>query len=108
MRTYSHDHGNFLPEGPNWTIDSLLRNVHCDHRFDGNTEGIPPYNLVEFSDRMRIVTRVELVSVLAGIPIEWPVTDEELEILGYFLETRIDDVRARLIRMSESLPEVEY
>ncbi len=57
---------------------------------------------------MSIVTRDALVSVLAGIPLEWPVTDQELEILGYFLETRIDDVSTRLIRMSESLPEVEY
>jgi hypothetical protein len=30
-RTYSHDHGHFLPGAPSWTVDSLMDSVKVPH-----------------------------------------------------------------------------
>jgi hypothetical protein len=42
------------------------------------------------------VERESLVQVLRSIPASWPVSDEDLEALGWFLERRAPAVASRV------------
>ncbi len=50
----------------------------------------------EIATRLDAVTRIHLLGALEQIPGSWPVTDEELEAVGYFLERRSPQVAARI------------
>ena len=88
MTTYSHDHGHFLPGGPNWTTESLLNHQEQAHSLDSSPEGLDYNELERVADKSEGLTAAELKTVLCGIPASWPVANEELEVLGYFLDSR--------------------
>jgi len=96
-RFYSHDHGWYLPPGGgNWTADTVVQMVDQPHELGDSGQGLDMGAVDVIVARLEAVTRDELVTCLAEIPQEWPVTDTELEAVGYFLERRAPQVAQRL------------
>ncbi len=93
---YSHDHGHYFPGGPAWTEAGVLAQINVPHEHPGGYAGITQLIVNEIAERLSRVTRSVLVTLLSAIPIDWPVTDTELESLGFFLEARAESVAARL------------
>ena len=96
---YSHDHGHFLPRGPDWTAEGLLTEVESAHSLDASPEGLDYNELERVAGALENVTREQLVAILCAIPASWPVQDTELEALGHFLESRRMPVSARIRRL---------
>ena len=86
---YSHDHGWYLPEtGPKWNIDALISRVEQAHIASWPASGLDTEVIAECSERLRTLTHDDLLAALSGIPESWPVSDSELERVGWFLESR--------------------
>jgi hypothetical protein len=102
-RIYSHDHGWYLPEvGPSWSLDTLVARVDEEHVAPWPTEGLSPTELDRLAAALRGVSRLELVDLLGRVPASWPVSDDELEAIGWFLERRSAAVARRLESMKGS------
>jgi len=96
-RFYSHDHGWYLPpEGPNWSIADLEKNVDTAREYPMPVNQITPTVAEALAVVLDGVTREGIRDALTGIPSGWPVTDEELETVGFFLERRAPAVAARI------------
>ena len=106
-KTYSHDHGHFFPSGPDWNqdLDQVMARVDVPHElhteFRGaETAGLDAAEIRQMSERLSLVRSHQLVEILAAIPEEWPVSDNELECLGFFLERRAPQVAQRLLNLA--------
>jgi hypothetical protein len=94
---YSHDHGWYLPEtGPTWSEPTLAARVDEAHTAGWPTDGLNGDELGRLSASLRGLQREQLVTVLSEIPASWPVTNTELEAVGWFLERRAGAVADRL------------
>ncbi|MDE0235899.1 MAG: hypothetical protein OXN95_01585 [bacterium] len=101
-KLYSHDHGWYLPEtGPTWSIETLIARVSEPHLPNWTRGGLDPTEIAAYAQRFRSLSHDELVAALQAIPACWPVDDEELERVGWFLESRAPEVAARLVNMGE-------
>ena len=107
-KTYSHDHGHFFPGGPDWNRDlgDVRAQVDVPHElhieFPGaETAGLDQAEIRRMADRLSSVQSHQLQEILAGIPEEWPVSDEALECLGFFLEKRAPHVAQRLLSLAD-------
>jgi hypothetical protein len=102
QKLYSHDHGHYLPGGPNWIESALIQHVDQVHQPGYSPDGLDPDALDEFASRLENVDMQELREILNSVPASYPVEDEELEALGYFLERRAPEVadRLRLLRQA--------
>ena len=99
-KLYSHDHGWYLPEtGPTWDVDALVARVGEAHMASWSPSGLDSAVIAACAQRLRTLTHDELVAALSGIPKSWPVSDLELERVGWFLESRAPEVAARLESM---------
>jgi hypothetical protein len=107
-RTYSHDHGSFLPGGPDWTIESLVDCVDRPHRQRRDSADLDTDALDGYADRLDRLTREDLRGMLQGIPDEWPVEQDELEAVGWFLERRAPQVAGRLRELSSEVSRRRY
>lgn len=102
-RLYSHDHGWYLPEiGPSWSTTTLAGRVDEPHVPPWPTDGLAPAELTRLAEVLQRLSRTSIAAALVGIPESWPVTDNELEAVGWFLERRSVAVAARLEAMSGS------
>jgi len=96
-RIFSHDHGWYLPEvGPTWNEQALIRYVDEPHELNAPTARLDRSEMSRLAGRLRHLTRAELCDALSDLPTEWPVTDSELECVGWFLEARTNPVAERL------------
>ena len=96
-KLYSHDHGWYLPDvGPNWDESSLARCVDMPHVAPYPEDGLNATELERLASRLESISRDEIRLVLSEVPVSWPVTDAQLESLGYFLERRAAAVATRL------------
>ena len=96
-RYYSHDHGWYLPpEGPTWSSADLEQFADVPREFESVNEGFDLVTPVVVAERLDNVTHSQLADALASIPWIWPVSDEELEAVGYFLARRAPQVATRL------------
>lgn len=103
LKVYSHDHGWYFPEtGPNWSVDALLARWDEAHPLADATSSLPHAVFLDYAERLEAVSRLQILNMLNGIPAAWPVQDEELEVLGFFLEARTSSVAARLRGMGGS------
>lgn len=95
-RLYSHDHGLYLPG--DWHVDaaSLTAEVDVPHPLPDPPTGLSPVAVEEVAVALEAVTRTGLACILNGVPASWPVTDDVLEALGWFLEARAPGVAVRL------------
>ncbi len=93
---YSHDHGHYFPNGPSWSADKLERHISDVNPFPGSTDGIPKETWTEVAEHVAAVTKGQILDVLSQIPTSWPVTDAELETMGFFLASRAISTSDRL------------
>jgi hypothetical protein len=93
-RFYSHDHGHFFPGGPDWSIDTLV--YYADHVAGLTGLDLDAIQIHDVAERLRSVTRQDIAEVLALMPSSWAASNEELEVLGAFLEHRVEPVADRL------------
>ncbi len=94
---YSHDHGYYFPpEGQNWSIQDLETNVAAPREYPESFSGLRRSDVEAVADALDAVTRDALMNILSTIPKSWPVTDDELQCIGFFLERRASDTAARL------------
>ena len=103
MKLYSHDHGHFLPGSPDWNVESLLGNCEVAHSLDTSPEGLDYNELERVAVILENLTAAELKGVLCGIPASWPVSDRELETLGFFLDSRRVPVARRIQQLAATL-----
>lgn len=96
-RLYSHDHGwYFPPAGPEWSVSELLATASQSHELADDTTDLDAQTLADVAGNLRNVKRSGLVEILNRVPASWPVSDEELEALGWYLEARAEPVASRL------------
>lgn len=102
MATYSHDHGLYLPpvNTGHWTENDLQSNVDKPWPLPDSAAGLLPAAISQVADALRSVTREDLRQLLNGVPASWPVTNEQLEGVGWFLERRSSAVAGRIDQLS--------
>jgi len=101
QKLYSHDHGwYFPPEGPDWTEPELLNQVDQPHEFAHPTDGLDMNAVEEFAMKLEQLSKDNLLPILNSVPMSWPVSDSELEALGFFLERRAPAVAGRLRKIN--------
>jgi len=94
---YSHDHGFYFPPASwRWEAEALRADVDKAHVLGQATDGLRQRDLWDVADALEKVDKMALLSILRRVPRVWPVTDAELETLGWFLERRAGAVAARL------------
>ena len=94
---FSHDHGFFFPpSGWGWDVDNLRARVDEPRRLNQPSDGLSQHDLWAVADEIDKLDRAALVAVLRRVPRQWPVTDGQLETLGWFLERRAGAVASRL------------
>jgi hypothetical protein len=95
---YSHDHGLYLPPVGSGELkrDALIATVHDAHILPEPPAGVLPAAIEAVCDALLSVTRANLVAVMSAVPAHWPVSDNTLEALGWFLEDRAAEVAERL------------
>lgn len=68
---YSHDHGWYLPEtGPTWNVDALISRVGQAHVASWPPSGLDAEVVAACSERLRTLTRDDLVSRRPGLGLE--------------------------------------
>ncbi|GAA3707626.1 hypothetical protein GCM10022224_086500 [Nonomuraea antimicrobica] len=94
---YSHDHGLYLPPHDGTIRADLLRRcVDEPNELSDPADGLAPEAVRRVSAALERINRDALVKVVRGVPASWPVTDDDLEALGWFLEHRAPAVAARV------------
>ncbi|WP_372719370.1 hypothetical protein [Novipirellula sp.] len=102
-KTYSHDHGHFLPGSPDWTVETLLQSAQDSHELSADGDGLDDNELSRLAERLESLTIEEIAGVIRGIPAAWPVSDEELETAGAFFDFRRIPAAGRLRALAERL-----
>ena len=100
MSIYSHDHGLYLPPNSGWfTTESLISAVDEPHPLPLDIPGLQAEDLENCAILVENLSREMILSVLNSVPSSWKVTNEELETLGWFIESRRSAVAVRLRNM---------
>jgi hypothetical protein len=106
-RLYSHDHGFYLPPGgQHWTQDALLANVDIPHPLGEPPERLDVDELERLAQVLESLDRIDLQSILAGVPASWAVSDADLEALGRYLDDRAGGVAERMRELRAKLENV--
>jgi len=95
-RTWSHDHGLFFPQGPNWTEQSLVDHLVEVHQLAVDTTDLDKPTIERVATKIDELQRNMIETILSSVPASWPVTDSELECLGWFIHERTGPVAERL------------
>lgn len=96
-KIYSHDHGGYFPDaGPNWDETALLAHVTEAHPFPVSPSGLSASEVHRLASVLRDMGRTEIRDVLVSVPGSWPITDVQLDAIGFFVEARKDEVATRL------------
>lgn len=100
---FSHDHGLYLPPAGmgSWSIVGMRGVVDVPHVLPDPTTGLSASALMETASALEAVDVASLVPILNSIPASWPVTDDELAVVGWFLHRRAASVAARLRTLVE-------
>ncbi len=85
------------PEGRGgWTRQDLVNQADQAHELPDPRSGLAAEEAKKVALALEQVTRADLAKVLSSIPASWPVSDDDLEALGWFLEHRAAAVAARV------------
>lgn len=67
-KLYSHDHGHFLPGGPDWSEATLLAQVDQPHPAHYPTADVDSDELKALSEKLETPLRASLVDLLMRVP----------------------------------------
>jgi hypothetical protein len=93
---FSHDHGHYLPGGPDWTPATLAIDGTRDRSLPIPPSGLDRDEVVRLADAIEAFSKPQIDAVMSRIPAEWPVDDAELAALSDFLDRRRRPVARRL------------
>jgi hypothetical protein len=99
LKLYSHDHGHYLPGGPNWSEFTLIGQVDEAHQPGHPADGLDRDAVEEFATRLEQLGRDDFIPIMRSVPSSWSVTDADLEAVGVFAERRAPAVAGRLRRI---------
>ncbi|WP_433803394.1 hypothetical protein [Actinomycetospora sp. CA-084318] len=100
-RLHSHDHAFFLPgPGADWTIEDLERCADQPHQLSADPVGLDVDAVRGYANRLNALTADEIRGMLRTVPTGWPVDQQELEALGWFLERRAPQVARRMAELA--------
>ncbi|MFC7387016.1 hypothetical protein [Sphaerisporangium rhizosphaerae] len=94
---YSHDHGLYLPPNDGH-IESKFLHLSADepNELPDSPAGLDKGAVETVAEALEKIDRDALVNILCAVPASWPVADEALATLGWFLEHRAPAVANRL------------
>ena len=97
-RLYSHDHGLYLPPAGSGTFAraDLVAAADTAEPLPDSPSGLSSAAISEVAIALESVERASLADILNTVPKSWPVSDDDLEALGWFLEHRAPAVATRL------------
>lgn len=94
---YSHDHGLYFPPHTGEIRPDILRESRDEpNELPDSREGLHIQSAEDVAQSLEKITRDALVEILRGVPASWPVSDEALVTLGWFLEHRAPAVADRI------------
>jgi hypothetical protein len=95
---YSHDHGLYFPPlGPaGWDSDALAARVEEPRELPDPRDDLLPEEAKRLALAIEQVSRDDIAGILCSVPASWPVSDADLEALGWFLEARAPGVSERV------------
>jgi hypothetical protein len=96
--TFSHDHGLYFPplNRAGWTREELVSRVDEARELPDPREGLLSDEVKRVALAIEQVSRDALAEILCSVPASWPVSNAELQDLGWFLERRAVSVAARV------------
>jgi len=104
-RIFSHDHGYYFPPyGAGWNTSELVSKVLEPHFGRWPSAGLDASEIERVAGAIEGVTGADIERILQEVPASWPITDDELETVGYFLEERAPGVAARIRELARTLP----
>jgi hypothetical protein len=95
---YSHDHGLYLPPVGTGMLDAhaLRTNVGLVYELPDPAAGLSAAAVDDVATALERLAPVDLAAVMRSVPASWPVDDDDLATLAWFLEQRASGVAARL------------
>lgn len=95
---YSHDHGLYFPPAGSgyWTRADLVAHADKPHEWSDPRKDLSAAACQEVAATLEGISRDSIIQLLRSIPASWPVSDEDLEALGWFLEYRAPAVASRV------------
>lgn len=93
---FSHDHGCYLPGGPNWDVAGLQAAATNPFQLGVVSAGLDANELTRLADAVEGATEQRVEACVSKVPAMWPVTDSELEAVVSFVLVRREPVAARL------------
>lgn len=97
-RYYSHDHGLFLdPSAGVWGTAEFEALAVEPRPLPDDWKDIDNATAAAVSNDLRRLTMGTITEVLRCVPKSWPVSDEQLESIGYFLQVRAPAVAQRVL-----------
>ncbi|WP_133378940.1 HipA family kinase [Klenkia marina] len=102
LSIYSHDHGRYLPPMDTGflTRAALEAEVGRDNSLTDSPVGLNANELMDVASDLLKVSENDLLTILKGVPASWPVDDETLGALGWFLFERREGVAQRLMQLT--------
>lgn len=105
LSIYSHDHGLYLPPNTGcWTQADLEQSCDDRRELPDARDGLDPEAVEDTASALEKIDGEALANLLRGVPASWPVTDNDLEALGWFLEHRAPAVASRIRAFIEGRP----
>ncbi|MFB6258951.1 MAG: HipA family kinase [Flavobacteriales bacterium] len=94
MKCYSHDHGHFFPSkgSKEWSKEMFDSAIDREKIINFDPNDIELDHLRKAIDNLKKVGSDDIMSILKKIPTEWDIDDNELEMVGCFLEQRLKRV----------------
>jgi hypothetical protein len=77
----------------------LINQVDQPRQLGYPADSLDPNAVDELAVRLKQLGKDDLLPILNRVPASWPVSDSELEALGFFLERRAPAVAERLRQM---------
>ncbi|WP_203841813.1 hypothetical protein [Winogradskya humida] len=95
---YSHDHGLYFPptDQGRWSLADLEAAADLANELPDSRGGLDSDQVTLVATKLEAVTRSQLAAIMRTIPSSWPVSNDDLEALGWFLEHRAPAVAERL------------
>jgi hypothetical protein len=105
MQLFSYDHGLYFPSdtGPkSWTREMLLYHSDDPRLLPDSPVDLSKEACESYANALDAVTRDSIANVLQSVPLSWPVSDEDLNALGWFLEHRAPRVATRIRELPQT------
>ncbi|MBI1378654.1 MAG: hypothetical protein GC157_14420 [Frankiales bacterium] len=93
---FSHDHGLYACNTGQLDVQAMVASVDQPGMSCGDPVGLDTAELERLADRLGSIAESEIAPILNLVPSDWPVSDEQLGTLGWFLFERAANVAVRL------------